>query len=256
MPVTLASVLHAEWIKFRTLASYPITTVAVLALIVGMGLLEAFSLVWAADAGPRPGVLPPGQFLNGMQYTYVVLGLLAVVFMAAEYTQSTMQPSLLAAPKRLLLLAAKALLMGTAGVLVGVLGSSIVMLVVPGVLSDADLLLGDAPADIVRVIAGSGMSLGLMAMLAIGLAALIRSLVAGFITVVALLTVAPIALSAVPVEWVAKLMVYLPTVAGSQYLSPDPSTTIVGPWWGLAVLACWAFASLVVGGLALRYRDA
>lgn len=265
MPVTLASVLHAEWIKFRTLASYPITAVAVLALIVGMGLLGAFSLLWAANdpagvpgsgAGVGPAGLSPGQFLDGIQYAYVLLGVLAMVFMASEYTQSTMQPSLLSAPKRLPVLAAKTLLTGALGVLIGVLGSSTVLLIVPGVLSGAELALSDSAADVIRVIVGSGLALGLMAVLATGLAALIRSLVGGFITVVVLLTVAPIALSAVPVEWVARLMVYLPTVAGSQYLSPDAATTLIDPWWGLAVLAAWAAAAAVAGGLALRYRDA
>ena len=260
-PVTVFTVLHAEWIKYRTLVSYPLTTVAVLVLIVGMGLLGAFSLVWNADAGPAVGAgaasaLPPGQFLDGMQYAYVLLGILAVVFTASEYTQATMQPSLLAAPKRIPVLAAKAGLMGLVGLVVGAIGSSIVLFVVPGLLSGVEFTVDDSPAGIARVIVGSGVSLALMGMLAVGLAALIRSLVAGFITVVVLLTVAPIALSAVPVEWVAKLMVYLPTVVGSQYLSPDPTATIVDPWWGLVILAGWALALLVAGGLTLRYRDA
>ncbi|WP_130449081.1 hypothetical protein [Zhihengliuella halotolerans] len=256
MSVTLITVLHSEWIKFRTLASYPITTFAVLALIVGMGLLETFSLVWAGNPPSRVGDLSPGQFLNGMQYAYVLLGVLAVVFMASEYTQATMQPSLLATPKRLLVLAAKSLLMGMIGLGTGVLGSTIVLLVVPGILSGQDLRLADNSADIVRFISGSGISLGLMAMLGVGLAALIRSLVAAFITVVSLLTVAPIAVSALPVEWVAKLMAYMPTVAGSQYLSSDAATRIIEPWWGLVILAGWALAILVAGSLVLRYRDA
>ncbi|WP_427868833.1 hypothetical protein [Leucobacter luti] len=260
-PVTVLTVLHAEWIKYRTLVSYPITTAAVLALIVGMGLLSAFSLVWNADAGQAAGTgavpaLPPGQFLDGMQYAYVVLGILAAVFTASEYTQATMQPSLLAAPKRIPVLAAKAGLMGIAGLVVGALGSAIVLLVAPGLLAGVDLAVGGAPDGIARIIVGSGVSLALMGVLAVGLAALIRSLVAGFITVVVLLTVAPIVLSAVPVEWVAKLMVYLPTVVGSQYLSPDPTATIVDPCWGLVILAGWALAFLVAGGLTLRYRDA
>lgn len=257
-PVTVLTVLHAEWIKFRTLVSYTITTVAVLALIVGMGLLGAFSLVWNADGASPAGApaLPPGQFLDGMQYAYVLLGILAVVFTASEYTQATMQPSLLAAPKRIPVLAAKAALMGIVGLVVGALGSAVVLLVAPALLAGVDLAVDDAPEDIARIVVGSSVSLALMGVLAVGLAALIRSLVAGFITVVVLLTVAPIALSAVPVEWVAKLMVYLPTVVGSQYLSPDPTATIVDPWWGLVILAGWALAFLVAGGLTLHHRDA
>lgn len=258
-PVTVLTVLHAEWIKYRTLASYPITTLAVLALIVGMGLLSAFSLVWNVDAGASGGgapALPPGQFLDGMQYAYVLLGILAVVFTASEYTQATLLPSLLAAPKRVPVLAAKTGLIGLAGLVVGALGSAIVLLVAPGLLAGVELTVDDAPEAVVRVIVGSGVSLALMGVLAVGLAALICSMVGSFITVVVLLTVAPIALSAVPVEWVAKLMVYLPTVVGSQYLSPDPTATIVDPWWGLVILAGWALAFLVAGGLALCSRDA
>jgi ABC-2 type transport system permease protein len=30
----------------------------------------------------------------------------------------------------------------------------------------------------------------------------------------------------------------------------------IGPWAGLGVLAAWAAAALLVGGILLRYRDA
>lgn len=261
MPVTLLSVIHAEWIKFRTLRSYPITAAAVLALLTGMGVLGAFSIQWtSADetAQPRPGSteLAPGQFLDGLQYAYVLLGVLAAVFLASEYTQSTLMPSLLSAPKRLPVLAAKMIVMGTAGIIIGLLGSSIALLVAPVILTDTGLTLDASAAVLVRVITGSALSLGLMAVLATGIAALLRSLVASFIVVVALLTVAPIALSAVPVEWVARLTLYLPTVAGTQFLTADPATALLDPWLGLTVLAAWAAAAAVAGGLALRYRDA
>lgn len=257
-PVTIFTVLHSEWLKFRTLVSYPTTALLVLTLVVGMALLGAFSMVWNLDTGIAEGVkmLPPGQFLGGMQYAHVLFGVLAVVFTASEYTQVTMQPSLLAAPRRAPVLAAKALLMGGSGFVIGALGSAIVLLIVPGVLAGADLTMSNSFEELARVIVGSGVSLALMGVLAVGLAMLIRSLVSSVIAVVLLLTVAPLLLSAVPIEWISKLLVYLPTVVGSQYLSPDPAATIVDPWWGLLVLAGWALAFLVAGGLVLRYRDA
>lgn len=257
-PVTVLSVLNAEWIKFRTLVSYPLTTMAALALIIGIGLLDASSLAWNVDAGhpADSSALPPGEFLDGMQYAYVLLGILAVVFTASEYTQATMQPSLLAVPTRVPLLAAKAMLTGIVGLVIGACGSSIVLLVTPRALASVKLTFDDAPGGIIRVIVGSGISLALIGALAVGLAALIRSLIAGFITIVILLTVAPVALSAVPVGWVAKLTAYLPTVVGSQYLSPDPAATLVNPWWGLAILGGWALTFLVFGGLVLSRQDA
>lgn len=259
-PVTLLSVIHAELIKCYTLPSYPLTALMVLTLIVGMGLLNLFTLLGpevsaGRASGSHQAPIYFAEFLNGMQNAYVVLAVLAVVFIASEYTQATIQPSALSTPTRLPILVAKMIVMGCTGLIIGVLASSILLLVVPAILSGANLTLSGSTEDVVRVVTGSGLSLGLIAVLAMGLAAVIRSLVTAFVTVVALLTVAPIVISAVPLEWVARMSIVLPTVAGSQYLSPDPTTALLDPWWGVVILTAWASASVVVGGLALRYRD-
>ena len=257
LPVSLFSVTHSEWVKFRSLISYPLTALAILVLLVALGLLGALSQVWSETALIPPNAqLAPGQLLQGVQYALILLAILAVVFFASEYTQGTIQPSLLSAPRRTNLLAAKIIVTGATGLVLGVVGSGLILAVTPLVLAGSPLELDDSPATLIRTVVGTGLYLGLTAVLATGLAALIRALVPAFLTAVVLLTVAPLLLSAVPVEWAARLTLYLPTVAGAQYLTADPTAALLNPWLGLGILAAWALTFAVAGGIALRLRDA
>jgi ABC-2 type transport system permease protein len=112
---------------------------------------------------------------------------------------------------------------------------------------------------VLRAFAGSVLYLGLIGLLSVGLSVLIRDPGTAIGTVLALLYLAPIIaafLGSNPV-WQRRVERYAPSSAG---LAIQQTTGLhglpVGPWGGLGVLAIWAAAALVAGGLALRWRDA
>jgi ABC-2 type transport system permease protein len=100
--------------------------------------------------------------------------------------------------------------------------------------------------------------LGLIALLSLGIAALIRDSAVSVGAAFAVLYLFPIILGFIgtPV-WQRRLERWTPTIAG---LSIQATTGVrslpISPWDGLGVLAIWAAAALLAGAVALRLRDA
>jgi ABC-2 type transport system permease protein len=100
--------------------------------------------------------------------------------------------------------------------------------------------------------------LALIALLSLGIAAIVRDSAVSIGAVLAVLYVFPIALAFVTnTTWQHRLDRWAPTTAG---LTIQDTTGLhnlaISPWDGLGVLAIWAGAALLAGGLALRLRDA
>jgi ABC-2 type transport system permease protein len=118
------------------------------------------------------------------------------------------------------------------------------------------LSLADGP--VLRAAAGSVLYLALIALLSLGVATAVRDPAVAIGIVLGLLYLFPIvaAVAANP-DWQRHLEQIGPMTAG---LDIEATTGLRGlplsPWAGLGVLAAWAAAALLAGGLVLRLRDA
>ena len=130
-------------------------------------------------------------------------------------------------------------------------------LILPGHgLAGPPLSLGNG-ADL-RAALGSALYLALIALLALGVATLVRDSAAAIGIVLGLLYLFPIlAATVTDPAWHRHLQQIGPMTAG---LAIQDTTGLhgqpIGPWAGLGVLAAWAAGALLLGGLALRLRDA
>ena len=116
--------------------------------------------------------------------------------------------------------------------------------------------LGGAPA--LRAAGGSVLYLALIALLSLGVATALRDSGAAITVVLGLLYVLPILSTIIlnPV-WEHRFQRYAPTNAGLAIQATRNLAVLpIGPWAGLGVLAAWAAAALLTGGLLLRLRDA
>jgi ABC-2 type transport system permease protein len=116
--------------------------------------------------------------------------------------------------------------------------------------------LADGPT--LRAAAGSVLYLALVALLSLGIATLVRESAAAIGVVLGLLYLSPIILGVVtdPV-WSHRLERYAPMSAGLTIQDTTGLRSLpISPWGGLGVLAAWAAAALLAGGLLLRWRDA
>ena len=109
-----------------------------------------------------------------------------------------------------------------------------------------------------RAAAGSILYLALIGLLSLGVATAVRDSAVAIGIVLGLLYLSPIFAAVVSSpHWHNDIERYAPMSAG---LTIQATTGLRGlpisPWGGLGVLAAWAAAALLAGGLLLRLRDA
>jgi ABC-2 type transport system permease protein len=254
--------LHAEWTKLRTVAGPGALLLAAIALTAVVGAV-------AANAVTCPGggcqVDPAKVSLTGIYLGQAVVAIVAVTAVSGEYGTGMIRLTLTATPRRWRVLAAKAAVVGAATLVTGAVA------VLASVLAGGVLLArhGIAPAHgyealslshgaVLRAAAGSVLYLTLIALLGLGVAAMIRDSAVAIGTVLGLLYLFPIVagVSGSP-GWQRHLDQIGPMTAGLYVqATTDLRALPLTPWQGLGVLAAWAAGALLAGGLLLRFRDA
>ena len=254
--------LYAEWTKLRTTASTIWLLAAVIAATVALGV--AADAAARCPAGRCP-IDPARTSLTGIYLGQAIVVILAAAAISGEYSSGMIRVTFTAMPRRITVLAAKAVTI-TALVLVAggaaVLGSVIAgRLILPGHGFTAahgypPLSLGDGP--VLRAAAGSVLYLALIALLSLGAAAVVRDTAATVGTVLGLLYVVPIVAAGLGNSHLARhLQQIAPMPAGLAIQATTGLRSLpISPWAGLGVLAAWAAAALLAAGLLLRLRDA
>jgi ABC-2 type transport system permease protein len=257
-----ADALHAEWTKLRTLASTGWLLLGVVAFTIAVSA--------AADAAascPAAGCQADQVKLSltGIQVGQAIVVVIAVLAVSNEYSTGMIRLTLAAMPRRLTVMAAKAALvvgLVLAAAAVAVLACVLLgRLILPGhgfTLAHGypTLALGDGPA--LRATCGSALYLGLVALLSLGVATVVREAAVAIGIVLALLYVFPIVSSvANNPHWQRHLEQIGPMTAGLYIqVTVDVKALPLAPWQGLGVLAAWAFGALLLGAAVLRLRDA
>jgi ABC-2 type transport system permease protein len=259
---SLREALHAEWTKLRTLPGTPWLLAAIIAATVAVSTAAA-----AAVTCPSGGcsVDPAKLSLTGTDLGQAVVAILAVLAISSEYSTGMIRTTMTAMPRRVTMLGAKSavvtglvLVAGT----IAVLGSLLTgQLILPGhgftsAHGYPALSLGDGP--VLRAAAGSVLYLALIALLSLGVATIIRDSGAAIGTVLGLLYLSPIFAAVVSSpHWHSDIERYAPMSAGLTIQATTGLRSLpISPWGGLGVLAAWAAAALLAGGLLLRLRDA
>ncbi len=254
--------LRAEWTKLVTVAGPAWLLASMVGLTVGVSA--------AADAASR---CPPGGScsidtvklsLTGVQLGQAIVAILAVLPICSEYSTGMIRVTLAAMPRRPMVLAAKASVI-TALVLVGgafaVLGSLVAgVLILPGhgftaARGFAALSLSHGPT--LRAAIGSVLYLGLIAVLSMGIAEMARDSAVSIGLALGVLYVFPVLTAFVGDEtWHNRIERYTPMAGFNVATTTGLRSLAIGPWGGLGVLAIWAVAALLAGGMLLRIRDA
>lgn len=255
--------LSAEWAKARTLpgtAWLLLITVAV-TVAVSAGASAATSCTSSAACHPDITQLS----LTGADVGQAVVAVIAVLAIAGEYTTGMIRATLAAVPRRTLMLTAKAAVVTTLALAVGTLaaGGSLLAgrLILPGqgynpAHGYPALSLTNPVA--LRATVGTVLYLALIALLSLGIAAAVRDAATAIGIVLGLLYLFPVlGLAVTSPGWHRHLQQIAPMTAGLEIQASTGLRTLpISPWAGLGVLAAWAAAALVAGGLLLRFRDA
>jgi len=255
-------VLRAEWTKVRTVpeTGWLIAATAVLTIAVSTAVIAVARCAPGASCTTDTTKLS----LTGIQAGQAVVAMLAVLAITSEYSTGMIRTTFTAMPRRFGVLVAKA------AVLTGLVLPAAIVSVAGCLLAGREILPGQgftavrgfallslAHGPTLRAAAGSVLYLLLIGMLALGVATIVRDSAAATGTVLGLLYLAPIVAAFVGnPAWQRRVERYGPTSAGLTIQDTTGSHLPIGPWGGLAVLAIWAAAALLAGGLLLRFRDA
>jgi ABC-2 type transport system permease protein len=257
------SSLHAEWTKLRTSPGTVWLLLGVIALTMALGAVADTATHCPAHVCHAD---PARAMLIGIDLSQAVVAVLAVGVISGEYGTGMIRVTLAAIPRRAAVLASKAATVTGVVLVAGALavaGSMLAgRLILPGrgfhppPTSPPLFFLADGP--VLRAAGGSALYLALIALLSLGIGTAVRNAAAAVGVVLGLLYLVPIIATTVsdPV-WHRHLEQLAPMTAG---LTIQYTTGLRGlplsPWAGLGVLAAWAAAALLIGGLLLRLRDA
>ena len=262
MGTGLLDALHAEWTKLRTISGPAWLLLGVAALTIGVGVAAVGAT--HCPAGTQCPVDPTKLSLTGIQFGEAVVAILAVLAICNEYSTGMIRVTLAAMPRREVVFGAKAILVAglvLVAAALAVLGSVLAgHLILPahGFTAARGFHISLSYGPSLRAAIGSVLYLSLIALLSLGLAAVVRDSAVSIGAVLGVLYIFPIILAFVTnTTWQHRLERWTPTNAG---LTIEDTTGLhnlaIGPWDGLGVLAIWAGAALLAGGLALRLRDA
>lgn len=259
-PVSFPRVMHSEWIKLWSLRSTYWTMLATLAAMVLIAVM-----LGVASLVENSAARPDGRMAIGMGYSFaqIVVAVLGVLTITGEYSTGMIRSTLTAVPARQPALAAKAVLVAAVGFVLGVVGVSL-SYVASYPLLGADGAASLSDPQVQRIFWGSGLYLGAVGLLGLGVGAVVRH-TAGAVTLVlgVLLLLSTLwQLLMMTSDWFSKSYAYLPSTAGERIAAPEVTDTVpdapqvLAPWAGFGVFLAYIAMTLVLAAVLLRKRDA
>lgn len=246
-----AAAMAFEATKLWAVRSTRVTLLAALIVHLGLTWMVAFSAKASGEHGYEALMPAPFMSLASLQLAQLLIAALAALAITSEYSNGTMISSLQAVPSRSRLLGAKATVLGMLGLVSGVLLVGIGTFVAAPTAAEYGAF---TLKDVMLALVGGGVYLGLLAMMMVGIGALLRStagaITASFVLIFALPQILPL----FNVQWVQTMATYLPTNAG-QVLGMGLSEPY-GVGTAALVLVLWAVVLLGAGMLVFKRRDA
>jgi ABC-2 type transport system permease protein len=257
------SALRAEWTKLRTVRSswWALSLALGLTLVMSAFVSSTVSTSGKAfnDSGDDVMMLSLAGVLFG-QFAVVAL---AVVAITTEHATGTIRATFAANPRRHAVLGAKAAIVAGTVLVVGLMGSLLAFLAAQPILHDngfvaangyPPLSLGDA--DTIRAVGGSAVYLALLALLSLGVGAILRHTAAAVTTVLALMFVPLLAAGLLPDSAQDTIQRIAPMTAGICIQVTTDQGAPLSPGAGIAVLAAWAAAAMLGALWLIGRRDA
>jgi hypothetical protein len=240
-----------EWRKLRSVRSTWWTLAIFAAGMIGLAILVGVK----SPVHPSPDYDPTENGFAGLAIGQLVLGALGVLALSTEFTSGSIRATFAAVPRRGLVLAAKAAVL------------TAVTLIAGEVLAIASFFAGQAAVPhglvhatlgqpgVLRAVLMAGAYPALIALIGLGVAALIRHTAGAIAAVVGVVFVLPLIL--LPFGEHNPAMKFLPEIIAENSLTAvKPVAASLSPWAGLAMLCLYAAVALAAGGYAMARRDA
>jgi len=258
--LSLLGVLHGEWVKLLSLRStwWMVAVTAVTMTLLAVGVAPTADELVGSAAGAGVEAHGAELVVVGFQIGMVTVAVLGALLMTGEFGTGMARSTFAAVPSRLPVLAAKGAALVALTVLTTALSLVAATLASAPALSEHGLVPRLDQAHTWQAFGGVAFFFVAVALLALGLGAVVRH-TAGTITVVlGLLLLVPGVLQFVAVDWVQDLVSLMPLPAAVAFIGTSGlmwTNEVLSPWQGVAVVTGYAVLALVAGAVTLRRRD-
>ena len=255
----MLGLMRSEWTKLRTVRSTMWTLGVTILLGIGVSALataETRAHWLTTSPGSRAGFDPISTSLIGVFIGQFAIGILGALVMSGEYGTGTIRATFSAAPRRPLVLVAKAMVFGAVALVVAEVVAFLAFFLGQALLTAPATHATLASPGAVRAVVGSGLYVCVLGLFSLGLATIIRHTAGAISAFVGILLVLPLIVQALPSSIAFDVRRFLPDRIGADIISNNGSLGAFSPWVGLLILCGYAVGVLVIGGLLLVRRDA
>jgi len=255
----LPGVVRSEWTKLRTVRSTYWTLFA--AAVATIGLSAILCAVYIAQyshvsASDKATFNPASFSLTGGYLAQLAIAVLGVLVITSEYSSGMIRSTFAAVPRRLTVLAAKAMVFVGVTLVVTTAAALVAFLVGQMILSSKGVGVSLGSPGALRSVFGTGLYLAVLGLLALSLGTIIRKTAGGIAAVFGLIFVLPIIGGLLPSSMNA-IQEYFPSAAGQALIyGSRHGVTALSPWVGFGVFAAYGVVALVLASLSLVRRDA
>jgi ABC-2 type transport system permease protein len=261
-PAGLTGTLRSEWTKLRTVRSTGFSLLAMAVIALGLMSLIAWATMkqWPhLEPGDRVDLAGHPLEVILVRPVFVsqlVVAVLGVMVISAEYTTGMIRSTLQAQPRRLTVLIAKIAVFAALMLVVGELLSFAAFFVGrPIIASHIPVALGDP--GVVRSVLGAGLYLALLGLFALAFGAILRHTAGAITAVLGIVLILSNLTGLLPDSWGHHINAWMPTNAGQLIMQPRPEAdSLLSAWQGLAVFAGWTALLLTIAAVLFARRDA
>ena len=183
--------------------------------------------------------------------------MLGVLVITSEYTSGMIRASLAAVPRRRLLLAAKTAVLAAAATAAGLATCYAAFFAFSVFLPSGNpMRMSLSDPGVARAVTGAGLYLAVLALLGLGLGAILRSSAGAMTGLFGLLFVPSLIMQLLPASWQDTAGKYLPLNAAESAYRVRQGAHDLPPWAGFGVLCAYAAVALAAGFIVIGRRDA
>ena len=251
------TVARMEWQKLRTVRSTWYIVAVFAAGMIAVALLvlsnENYAQLSAAD---RASFDPTSSSLLGLVLGQFLLGALGVLAITTDFSSGMIRATFAAAPRRPLVLAAKAAVLGALTLAAGEISAFAAFLVGQAALKAPAPHAALGQPGVLRAVLMAGAYPALIALIGLGIGAIIRHSAGAICALVGVVFVLPLLVSALSPSTQNAVQKFLPDTMRNSLTAVKPIAHMLSPGLTFCLLCGYAVVALAAGAWALASRDA
>jgi ABC-2 type transport system permease protein len=256
--VTLIRVMHSEWTKLWSLPSTLWLLLITVALVAGGGLLAAVLQLSSLPHGAAAiAAFNPTQLSQtGVGLAELTAGALGALIMTGEYATGQVRLTFTAVPRRLPVLWGKLAALAATLLAVGTIATFAAFFITQAILAPHHLSATVGQPGVARSVFGSALILTGVALLGLGLGALLRNAAGAVSALFGVLFGLTLVAGFLPGNLSHQVREYLPENVASDVTSMTHQAGTLGPWTGFGLFCLYTAVALGAAAWLLRRRDA